>query len=171
MAIFNALTYEIPLALRERIIFGIRVEVSVRNKLYSGIVVKVHQSAPAHKVKPIGGVLDADKIITEAQYELWQWMSSYYCCSLGEVMSVALPSGLKLSSETKVVLNSEVSIDEVDLTDDEYLVAEALTIQEELTIQVIQDILNKKTVYPVIRSLLDKKILFVKEELKQKTDE
>ncbi len=152
----------------ESISFGVRVEVSLRNKLYSGIVTRIHQSKPDYKVKEVLNVLDKDQIITIAQFELWQWMSSYYCCSLGEVMSVALPSGLKLSSETRLIYNPNSDLDTIDLSDDEYLVSEALSIQNELTIQLIQDILNKKTVYPVIRSLLEKRVLYIKEELIEK---
>ncbi len=162
------MTYEIPDVLVSAVTFGIRVEVPLRNKLYSGIVTRVHQSKPDYRTKRIISVLDKDEIITSAQYELWLWLSSYYCCSLGEVMSVALPSGLKLSSETKLIFNPSGDINEMELSDDEYLVSEALSIQNELTIQLIQDILNKKTVYPVIRSLLEKRVLYIKEELIEK---
>ena len=168
LAIYNALTYVIPEKLVSQVKFGVRVEVSLRNKLYSGIVTRIHHSKPDYKTKEVLNVLDQSQIITEAQYELWKWMSEYYCCSLGEVMSVALPSGLKLSSETKLIFNPSSELDTIELSDDEYLVSEALSIQNELTIQLIQDILNKKTVYPIIRSLLDKKILYIKEELIEK---
>jgi primosomal protein N' (replication factor Y) len=168
LAIYNALTYVIPERLVSQVKFGVRVEVSLRNKLYSGIVTHIHHSKPDYKTKEVLNVLDQSQIITEAQYELWKWMSEYYCCSLGEVMSVALPSGLKLSSETKLIFNPSSELNTIELSDDEYLVSEALSIQNELTILLIQDILNKKTVYPIIRSLLDKKILYIKEELIEK---
>lgn len=168
LAIHNALTYAVPEELLAKVKFGMRVEIAIKNKLYSGIVTRVHQSAPAYRVKPVISVLDETQVITENQYELWKWMASYYCCTLGEVMSVAMPSGLKLSSETKLIYNPDADLDAYDLTDDEYLLSEALSIQNELTIQLIQDILNKKTVYPIIRSLLDKRILTIKEELIEK---
>ena len=157
-----------PIELESKVSFGMRVEVSLKNKLYSGIVIRKHGSKPEYRIKPIISVLDNQPIITPRQYDLWEWMSTYYCCTLGEVMSVALPSGLKLSSETKLIFNENADLDSQELSDDEYLISEALSIQNELTIHVIQDILNKKTVYPVIRSLLDKKILLIKEELIEK---
>lgn len=168
LAIQRELTYSIPQNLKDKIALGLRVEVSLKSKLYSGLVIKIHQEEPVYRVKSVISVLDEQQIIFEQQLALWQWMASYYCCTLGEVMSVALPSGLKLSSETRLIHNEQINLGDFELSDDEYLVSEALQIQKELTIQLIQDILNKKTVYPIIRSLLDKRILFIKEELIEK---
>ncbi len=168
LAIQRELTYSIPEELKDKLALGFRVEVPLKSKLYSGLVIKIHQEEPAYKVKSIVSVLDEEQIISEKQLVLWQWMASYYCCTLGEAMSVALPSGLKLSSETRLVYNEQINLEAFELSDDEYLVSEALQIQKELTIQLIQDLLNKKTVYPVTRSLLDKRILFIKEELIEK---
>jgi primosomal protein N' (replication factor Y) len=95
-------------------------------------------------------------------------MADYYCCTVGEVMNIALPSGLKLESETRVVF-SGVADDMVNqLSDDEYLIAEAVSIRNELTISQIQEILNKKTIFPILRCLLDKNIISIKEELIEK---
>ena len=80
---------------------------------------------------------------------------------------MALPSGLKLTSETKMILRSHIDDHEGKLSDKEYILAEAVSIQNELSIAQAQDILNQKTVYPYIKSLLDKGIILVKEELKQ----
>ena len=167
LAIPKVYDYSIPTDLEDQAAFGIRVEVSIKNKLYSGLIVELHENVPAgYKTKDIISILDTTAIITDRQYKFWKWIAMYYCCTLGEVMNVALPSGLKLSSETKIIL-SQYGIDQMhDLTDDEYLVAEALSIQEELPLYLVQEILQKKTVYPTIRSLMDKNILMIKEELK-----
>ena len=53
-------------------------------------------------LKPIINVLDHQPIISNQQFKLWEWIANYYCCSLGDVMHSALPSVLKLSSETKL---------------------------------------------------------------------
>ena len=168
LAIPKTYTYSIPQEFVDQISFGIRVEVPLRNKLYSGIVINTHNNPPDGGTRFITSVLDKTPVINSFQFEFWEWISRYYCCKLGEVMNVAIPSGLKLSSETKFVLNNESLIDTIELSDDEYLVTEAMTIQREMTADVIQDILNKKTIYPVIKSLMEKRVLYVKEELKQK---
>lgn len=168
LAIPKTYSYSIPVQLLEKVQFGVRVEIPLRNKLYSGIVVKIHGDKPEYKTRHILSVLDDEAIITEKQYDFWTWLADYYCALLGEVMSVALPSGLKLASETKVLLNEGVDYLTAELTDQEYLVAEAVSIQNELTIDQIRDVLGIKTVYPVIKELLKKRVLVIKEELKQK---
>ena len=65
-------------------------------------------------------------------------MANYYSCTIGEVMHVALPGGLRLSSETKLLIHDDFNDDFSDLTDNEYIVAEALTIRNELTIEEVK---------------------------------
>ncbi len=168
LAIPKLYTYSIPVDFWDEVIFGIRVEVPLRNKLYSGIVIKVHSEPPQGKTRLILSILDQEPIIKPQHFELWAWIAGYYCAHLGAVMNVALPSGLKLSSETKFVFNKRLDIDALGLSNDEFLVSEALSIQNELTIDIVQDILNKKTVYPVIRGLMEKRLLIIKEELRQR---
>lgn len=168
LAIPKTYTYAVPIDLVPAMTFGIRVEVPLRNKLYSGIVMEIHQKKPITKTKNIIATIDEQPIINEEQFEFWKWMAHYYCAGLGGVMNVALPSGLKMSSESKFVLNEGQDLTELELTDDEYLVAEALTFQHEMTIDTIQDILNKKTVYPILKGLMVKRVIYIKEELKTK---
>ena len=102
------------------------------------------------------------------QLQLWQWMADYYMCSEGEVMQAAVPSNFKLSSETILVWNEEHGNDFSDLNDEEYLVAEALEIKKELSLSEVQQLLDASHVYPVIKKLIDKKVCYVWEELKEK---
>ena len=159
----------VPQDLREEISFGVRVEVPLKNKLYSALVIQLEEEIKIeYKPRKIISIIDVNPIIDNTQYALWKWIAKYYSCTIGEVMNVALPSGLKLTSETKIYINPNYQEDLVALTDDEYMIAEAITMQSELTIGEIRDILDKKTVYPVIRSLLDKEVIYIREELVQK---
>jgi primosomal protein N' (replication factor Y) (superfamily II helicase) len=169
LALPKLYTYSVPSELAQDIVMGIRVEVSLKNKLYSALVAEVHEDIElVYKPKPIISAIDKLPMVTTIQLQFWHWMADYYCCTVGEVMNVAMPSGLKLESETKVVFNGNIEDLDQSLTDDEYLIAEAVSIQNELTILQIQDILNKKTVFPVLRNLLDKRIISIKEELIEK---
>lgn len=169
LALPKLYSYAVPKEMAEEVKVGLRVEVSLKNKLYSAIISEVHEDLTLeYTPKPIVAILDTIPLVTPWQISFWQWMAAYYCCTVGEVMNIAMPSGLKLESETKVVYNSDFDEMAASLTDDEYLVAEAVSIQNELTILQIQDILNKKTIFPVLRSLLDKKVISVKEELIEK---
>ena len=165
-------TWSIPEHLKEKIKNGIRVEVELRNKKYTGIVKRTFTKKPeAFNPKPILNVLDAEPLVYENQLALWQWIADYYMCSEGEVMQAAVPSNLKLSSETIVVWNDEHDEDFAHLDNDEFIVAEALTIKKELKLSEVQQLLDASHVYPVIKRLIEKKICYVWEELKEKYKE
>lgn len=162
-------TYSVPESVQHLVQPGVRVEVQFgRSKLYSGLVERVHSEAPDYQVKPIISVLDEVTIVTRQQFQLWDWMTEYYCCTLGEVMAAALPGHLKLSSETKLVFATAYGDNFSDLDADEYLAAEALLIQQEITVEDARKILNKKTVFPVVQRLLNKGVLFLREDLQEK---
>ena len=170
LAIAKPYTYWVPEHLLDELQVGMRVEIQFgKTKLYTGLVMELHQRAPEQqKPKPIISIIDDEPIVEEAQFRLWRWMASYYICSIGEVMNAALPANFKLSSETRITLGPLFHQDPELLSDKEYLIAEALSLQEELSINDLQDILGQKTVYPIIRRLLEKRIVYLKEEIKEK---
>ena len=166
----KAYTYYVAEEELEAVKFGVRVEVQFgKNKLYSGLVVRVHtQAPPEYTPKAIISVLDDEPIINQKQLDLWYWMSDYYACTIGEVMNAALPANLKLSSETRVCISPDFDGDLSDLTDREFLVTEALMLQKELMIEDVRKILGIYTVYPIIDALLELGILYLKEEMQEK---
>jgi primosomal protein N' (replication factor Y) len=170
IAVPKPYTYYIPEEFVPHVKMGIRVEVQFgKNKLYTALVIEVHSNKPdAYRPKSIISLIDEDPIIQPIQLKFWKWMASYYCCTLGEVMNAALPANLKLTSETIITISPLFDDDFSDMNDKEYLIAEALSIQSELPIEEVRKILDQKTVYPVIKSLLDKKIIYIKEDLKEK---
>ncbi|MEM6398549.1 MAG: primosomal protein N' [Bacteroidota bacterium] len=169
LAIEKVYTFLVPEALVGQLQIGQRVEVQFgKKRRYSGIIYKVHDEDPGHRVKPILNLIDKEPIVTESQLEFWSWIAQYYACTLGEVMQAALPANLKLSSETVVTLGPLYDPTATDLADKEYMIVEALSIQQELSLKDVQDILQIKSVYSVIRSLLDQKIIFLKEDLQER---
>lgn len=162
-------TYAVPDDLLPDIQPGMRVEVSFgKNKRYSGVVERVHTEQPDYRVKEILAILDEIAVVTHRQLQLWDWLADYYCCTLGEVMSAALPGHLKLTSETKLVYLPDYGDDFSSLDSSEYLLAEALLIQNEITIEDARKILNKKSVFPVVQRLLMKGVLSLREDLQEK---
>lgn len=170
LALPKPFTYVVPESLVGHLKFGMRVEVQFgRNRLYSGLVVALHQRSPqVKKPKPILALIDEAPILLPIQYKFWSWMAGYYGCTLGEVMHAALPAHLRLASETTITLSPLFEDDFSGLDDQEYLIAEALKIQKELSLQDVRGILQRKTVFPVIRRLMDKKIIYLKEDLKDR---
>lgn len=139
-----------------------------RKRHYTGVVFKIHGNPPGHRSKPILSVLDVEPVVTSKQLQFWEWMADYYACTLGEVMNAALPAHLKLTSETIITLGPLFDVDANNLNDKEYLIAEALTFQPELSLADVRDILQIKTIYPTIKSLLEKRVIFQKETLQER---
>ena len=162
-------TWFVPEHLQSTVNVGCRVEVNLgKNKKYAGIVKRLHNEKPElFEPKEILNVLDVEPVIFEQQLKLWEWIAHYYMCSEGEVMAAALPSHFKLSSETILVFNDEYGEDFSSLDHDEYLVAEALLLKNELKLTEVQQILDSSHIYPVINNLINKKVCFVWEALKQ----
>jgi len=162
-------TWSVPAHLQEAVKVGCRVEVNLgKNKKYAGIVKRLHNEKPEFfEAKDILNLLDAEPVVFEEQLKLWEWIASYYMCSEGEVMAAALPAHFKLSSETILVFNDEYGEDFSALDHDEYLVAEALLIKRELKLTEVQEVLDSSHVYPVINRLIQKKVCYVWEALKQ----
>ncbi len=163
-------SYAVPEEFVSKLQFGVRVEVPFgKNKRYSALVVSLSNEAPeGYKVKPIYNVLDDDPIIHTTQFKFWKWISQYYFSTVGEVMNAALPAYLKLSGETNILLSPlfEDSIEQ--LSEKEFLIASALKNRESFSIDEARKILDQKTVLPLINKMLDQKIIYLHEQLKQK---
>lgn len=162
-------TWSIPSHLLEEVKPGCRVEVNLgKTKKYAGIVKRLLKEKPEFiETKDILNVLDVEPVVFEQQLKLWEWMASYYMCSEGEVMAAALPAHFKLSSETILVYNEEYGDDFSALDHDEYIIGEALLIKKELSLTEVQQLLDSSHAYPVINRLINKKVCFVWEALKQ----
>ena len=153
---------------------GMRVAVPFgKIKMYSALVVEKHQLEPLlYEAKEIYQILDETPIVTEIQIAHWQWIANYYMCAIGDVFRTAMPSALLLESETVIsqiprAIGTAVSVNENELSDEEYLVFEALQQQSSLKVQDIMNILNKKNILPVIQKLVDKNILILQEEIQE----
>ena len=144
---------------------GMRVAVPFgKSKVYTGIVYQVHDQPPVgYETKSIDHILDEEPIITQLQLKHWEWLAAYYMCSLGEVIKAALPSAFLLESETIIKLSSRNFQDEESLTDDEFVLYEALQHQSSLHINDARSILDRKNIVSVIQNLLDKNIIEVEE--------
>ncbi|MFL1895148.1 primosomal protein N' [Aquimarina sp. 2-A2] len=163
----NTFTYQVSEREHGFLELGMRVAVQFgKSKVYAALVVNLHHTAPlVYEAKEIEHILDETPIVTEKQLNLWRWIADYYMCTQGEVMRAALPSAFLLESETLVVKNEHFSGDEQTLTDEEFLIFEALQYQSLLKIDEIITIVGKKTVLPLIKTLIEKGVVLIKEEL------
>lgn len=163
-------TYRVPLDLEKEVAVGKRVIVQFgKKRYYSALIYKITSTPPKeYEAKFITTVLDETPIISEHQFRFWNWISSYYLCTVGDVMNAALPAPFKLESETLVLLNPECELNTIELTDKEFLVTEALTVSTHLSISDISSILEIKNVFGVLKGLYTKGIILYTEDIKEK---
>ena len=89
---------------------GMRVVVPLGNRRLTGVVWEVHSRVPVgYTARDIEAVVDNRPVLTPHGVSLMTWMSEYYLCALGDVVSAALPSGMKLASKTRIRLNPDIS--------------------------------------------------------------
>lgn len=170
LALPKAYTYRVPQELNEQVAPGMRVLVQFgKKKLYTGIIEKIHKQAPRHyQAKYIYELIDTAPVVLDAQFRFWNWMADYYMAGIGEVYNAAFPSGLRVSSETIVVLNPEVNYNEVDLSSREDLVIEALHVKERMTLNEVSKLLNVKNAYPQMRKMIKRGMILPVEEVKDR---
>lgn len=164
----KSFTYALPDEGADQVQPGCRVVVPFgRKKFYTAIVCNVHYYAPAdYEVKEISTVLDASPILLPRQFKFWQWLADYYLCTQGDVYKAALPSGLKLESETIVEYNPDFEA-EGPLPEREQKILDRLSVEPEQSVTKLEKETGIKNILPVIKSLLDKEALFVKEEMRR----
>ena len=162
------LTYRIPFDWNDDVVVGQRVVVPLgKSKLVTGIIRAIHQQGPTnYQAKYIDALLDAQPLVMPQQLALWEWMANYYCCTLGDVMSAALPAALKLSSETRFVpVNDD---DESELSEKEQAVIRAIRVRGSMTLDDIADLLGIKQVQSIAKRLVENGWLRSEEEIKER---
>lgn len=164
----KSFTYSLPDEGAEEVQRGCRVVVPFgRKKFYTAIVCNVHYCAPTgYEVKEISAILDASPILLPIQFKFWEWLAEYYLCTQGDVYKAALPSGLKIESETVVVYNPDFEA-ATPLPEREQQVLDLLSTEPEQCVTKLEKSSGIKNILNVIKSLLDKEALFVKEELRR----
>ena len=168
--IHQVFTYRVPFESNEIIHFGMRVIVPFgKGKLLTGIITRIHEEIPTqYQAKYIEHVLDDTPIINSRQLEFWSWISNYYLAPIGDVMNAALPANFKLASETKISLHPEFDKKLDSLAGHEEKIVEALQVREILDLKELSEIIGIKTIQPIIKRLIERRIVISVEEIHQK---
>ena len=164
---FTYCTEQEDLLIGQRVVvqFGVR-------KLYAAIIKEVHDRKPSeYDAKPLLAILDELPIVNSIQLKFWDWIANYYMCNLGDVMNAALPSSLKLASESNVIVNPDFDGDIEHLKVDENLLLNALSHHEELSIAEITKLIPIKNIFSFINELIRKEVVQIKEDLHDKYKE
>ncbi len=163
-------TYNVPDELLGKVVPGIRVIVQFGvKKFYSALVYQVHDRKPeGYNTKPIEYAIDTTPIIPFSCFAFWEWIAGYYHCTIGEVLKAALPSGLKLESETRIIYNSEYTEQTNEkLSPREQLLLDIICEKRSLSIAELNNSLLKKSSIAVVKDLLGKGAISVEEQMKE----
>lgn len=170
LSVPRALTYGVPEHLAGEVLPGKRVIVPLgRNKLFSGVVRTVHEHAPSGvEVKAISSVLDDLPVVLESQFRLWEWITEYYLCNPGDVLTSALPASFRLQSETSVSLNPDKDFLDAGLSADALTILEQVKEEDEISLHDLNRLFPEKGMPKLIKSLLEEGWLLVKEEIQER---
>ena len=166
LALPGTYTYRVPDGMRLSI--GMRVLVPFgRKKIFTAIVMSLHDREPkGYDVKEILGTLDDKPIVRHPQLDFWHWIANYYLCTEGEVYKAAVPSGLKVESETTISVNPDFEESEPgQLTDHERVILDFTAQRGRVQIAEIARATGFKTVERNVSHLLDMDALHVSERV------
>ena len=159
-------TYYVPQAMEEHICVGQRVIVSFGAKrFFTGIVYSLGEASDVADLKPISEIIDNKPIVSQNQLLYWRRLADYYICSLGDIMRLALPSALRLQSDTTVIINEEITPD--DLSDKESFVYSILQNENGLKINDLAKQCDFRPL-PVLRTLFERNIVHFDETITER---
>ena len=160
-------TYRLPAAFAGLVQVGCRIIVPFgTTKFYSAIVVRLHDTPPSYNTKEATELLDSSPVVTPAQLKLWAWIADYYLCTIGDVYKAALPSGMKLESESCVMYNEEFIADD-SLNPAEEKIIRELEEETTQTLSALQKRTGIRNILPVIKRLLERDAIHIREEVKR----
>ena len=168
LALPGLLTYKVPAGDENAVQEGARVIVPLRGKrLHTAVVRRIHHHQPEHPTEPFLSVLDVSPILSKETLQFWDWVAAHYCCGPGEVALAALPSGMRLASETKLELSPDSDeLDEDALGDKEFQVVEALRLRGGLSFKEVGTLLDVVNPAPLLHRLVEAGWVLSMEELK-----
>ena len=159
-------TYYVPQVMEEHICVGQRVIVSFGAKrFFTGIVYSLGEASDVADLKPIAEIIDNKPIVSQNQLLYWRRLADYYICSLGDIMRLALPSALRLQSDTTVIINEEITPD--NLSDKESFVYSILKNENGLKINDLAKQCDFRPL-PVLRTLFERNIVHFDETITER---
>lgn len=164
-------TYRIPEAWQESLVIGSRVIVPFgRKRFYTAIVAALHNIEPqGYEIKELSTLLDSAPVLRRPQLRFWKWIADYYLCSVGDVFKAAVPSGLKIESETQIACNDDF-IEDTDspLKEREAVLLDTLRQNAKMSIQELEKASGLRHILPTVRTLMEQNAVVVSEELQTK---
>ncbi len=159
-------TYRVPADLRAEALPGKRVVVQFgQRKMYTGLIRKICEEPPVEEgIKNILDIPDEAPLVSETQFRFWEWMADYYMCTMGEIFRAALPSGLKLESESRVLVNPAYS---GEMSERDRLLMHVLSENNGLPVGSLSRAAGRKDIHRSLLKLMEKGAVIIEEHLKE----
>ena len=168
LPIQGTFTYQLTIEQSKLLGVGHRVAVSFgKRKIYTGVIKQIHNQKPDFsKLKPIEFSYDKKALVTKLQIEFWSWISKYYFTPIGDVLKAAIPSTFLLESDT-IIIKKEIDNEAIEkLTEEEFLIYEALDFKN-LKINEVSEIIDKKSTYSIIQGMIKKNLVELNFEINE----
>ena len=165
----NSFTYRVPQELNEEAVIGKRVSVPLgKKKILAGLILSIHEHPPTdYQARYIIDIIDNEPIVDSNQLELWKWISNYYMTALGLVYNAAMPAGLKLEGEAKIIINPDFELTFSELDEKEIILLDSVRSGKELTITQAAIVIKTPAIHKFIKSLYIKGAILIKEDIKE----
>ncbi len=162
-------TYRLPREIAPLVKVGARVVVEFgKSRVMTALVVRLHDTPPEkYQAKYIQELLDTDPVVTREQLWLFEWVAEYYMCTAGEVLNVALPSGLKISSQSKIQYNPDFNHHEL-LNELEKSFLDVLIREDSLTYEEAARLIGENDLAKFIKGLVSRHAVVLFEEVSEK---
>ncbi|MBD5407546.1 MAG: primosomal protein N' [Treponema sp.] len=105
---------------------GKRAEVRLGNRKMTGFIIALYDHIPSscpvgeEKIRHITKIIDEEPLFTDEIFEMAQWLSCYYVCSIGEALFAMIPStGKRESSYPSFAFESDISEKSTAILSDE----------------------------------------------------
>ncbi|MFV0345203.1 MAG: primosomal protein N' [Bacteroidales bacterium] len=160
-------TYKLSDEQGGQVSIGQRVAVQLgAKKLYVGIVYALRSidDADGTDYKPIHDIIDSEAIVSSRQLEFWKWLSDYYCSTLGETMRIALPSGLKMESKSRLFANDTFT-GSSELSSQEKALWLIVSNHQGLTLMDLEDKYPQGFTTSTIKGLIEKAAIYLQETI------
>lgn len=165
----NTYTYQIPSEMEGKVHPCMRVIVPFgKKRYYTALVTQVYEpvEAAAFELKAIYSLLDQQPLVFSQQIKLWKWIASYYMCKLGDVYKAAIPSALKLESQTMVCVNNDF-VPELPLSIRQQFILDLLAQKEQYTLAELEKLCGPQNLHETLAELLAQEALCIHEEVKR----
>lgn len=168
LSVEGTFTYIVPPEMADGVRTGCRVIVPFgKRHFYTGIVESVSSHKPTGlELKPIALTLDKEPIVTDLQLRLWNWIAGYYLCTVGEVMNAALPSALKIESETRLQIPDDIEPEAfANCTPAEIQIIDYIRSNPKASVKAVEKDLSVRAAGVTITRMLENGLICVNEKL------